>query len=176
MDASFIADISAADAYGRSVASQAIFDEALTLIRDAKRFVVLDYFLFNSNGAGSAVPPARSLTKELRDALIERKRLSPDLRILFITDPINDVYGGALSPDLAALRNAGVDVLMHSGGGSFKNQLKRADSSGARYALIFGADELAQGVVTVKSLRDGAGAQVQQPLADAAAWAASLKA
>jgi len=112
MDVTFIADISAADAYGRSVASQAIFDEALTLIRDAKRFVVLDYFLFNSNGAGSSVSPVRSLTKELRDALIERKRLNPDLRILFITDPINDVYGGALSPDLAALRNAGVEVVV----------------------------------------------------------------
>jgi histidyl-tRNA synthetase len=78
-------------------------------------------------------------------------------------------------PVIEALRGAGVDVVMHSGGGSFKNQLKKADSSGARYALIFGADELAQGVVTVKSLRDGAGAQVQRPLAEPAAWAASLK-
>jgi histidyl-tRNA synthetase len=74
-----------------------------------------------------------------------------------------------------ALRGAGVDVVMHAGGGSFKNQLKKADASGARYALIFGTDELAQGVVTVKSLRDGSGAQVQRPLADAAAWAASLR-
>jgi histidyl-tRNA synthetase len=74
-----------------------------------------------------------------------------------------------------ALRGAGVDVVMHAGGGSFKNQLKKADASGARYALIFGPDELAQGVVTVKSLRDGSGAQVQRPLADAAAWAASLR-
>ena len=58
----------------------------------------------------------------------------------------------------------------------FKNQLKKADGSGARYALIFGAVELAQGMVTVKSLRDGAGALVQRPLADAAAWALTLKA
>ncbi len=74
-----------------------------------------------------------------------------------------------------ALRGSGLDVVMHSGGGSFKNQLKKADASGARHALIFGADELAQGVVTVKSLRDGAGAQVQRPLADPAGWAATLK-
>ena len=49
-----------------------------------------------------------------------------------------------------------------------KSQFKKADASGARYALIFGADELAQGEVTVKSLRDGTGAQVRQPLAEPA--------
>jgi histidyl-tRNA synthetase len=57
-----------------------------------------------------------------------------------------------------------------------KSQFKRADASGARYALVFGPDELAQGAVTVKSLRDGTGAQVQRPLDQADAWSASLKA
>jgi histidyl-tRNA synthetase len=79
-------------------------------------------------------------------------------------------------PVIEALRAGGVEVLMHSGGGSFKNQFKKADASGARYALIFGADELAQGMVTVKSLRDGSGAQVQRPLAQALDWAQALKA
>jgi histidyl-tRNA synthetase len=41
--------------------------------------------------------------------------------------------------------------------------------------LIFGADELAQGKLAVKALRDGAGAQVLQPIAEPAAWAASLQ-
>jgi histidyl-tRNA synthetase len=62
------------------------------------------------------------------------------------------------------------------GMGSMKSQFKKADGSGARYALIFGPDELAQGVVTVKSLRDGAGAQVQRPLDAAEGWAATLRA
>ena len=77
---------------------------------------------------------------------------------------------------LQALRGAGVSVQMHAGSaegmGSMKSQFKRADASGARYALVFGADELAQGAVTVKALRDGAGAQVQRPLAHPAAWPA----
>jgi histidyl-tRNA synthetase len=77
-------------------------------------------------------------------------------------------------PVVEALRAAGVDVLMHSGGGSFKNQMKKADASGARYALIFGDDEIAQGIVTVKALRDGTGAQVAKPLEAAAQWAAEL--
>jgi histidyl-tRNA synthetase len=59
--------------------------------------------------------------------------------------------------------------------GSMKSQFKRADTSGARFALIFGAYEMAAGVVTVKSLRDGAGAQQRQPLADVGQWASSLK-
>ena len=55
-----------------------------------------------------------------------------------------------------------------------KSQLRRADASGARYAIIFGADEFSRGACVVKSLRDGSGAQSEQPLADAATWATSL--
>ena len=74
-----------------------------------------------------------------------------------------------------ALRAAGVAVQMHGGGGSMKSQFKKADASGARYALVFGADELAQGQVAVKSLRDAAAPQFTRPLADVAAWAAELR-
>ncbi len=77
-------------------------------------------------------------------------------------------------PTLEALRAAGVAVQMHAGGGSFKSQFKKADASGARFALVFGGDELARGQVAVKPLRDG-GEQVARPLADVAAWAAELR-
>jgi len=50
-----------------------------------------------------------------------------------------------------ALPGAGVQVNM--GGGSFKSQMKRADKSGARLALIIGDDELARGVAAIKLLR-----------------------
>src|SRR5690606_4491027 len=42
------------------------------------------------------------------------------------------------------LRDAGLDVILHCGGGSFKSQFRRADASGAQFALILGVDELAQ--------------------------------
>jgi histidyl-tRNA synthetase len=78
-----------------------------------------------------------------------------------------------------ALRAAGVAVLMHAAGreawGSMKSQFKKADASGARYALIFGAEELARGEVAVKPLRDAAAAQATRALADVAAWAAELR-
>jgi phosphatidylserine/phosphatidylglycerophosphate/cardiolipin synthase-like enzyme len=107
----FIADVTAADAYGRRVISQAIFDEVLGIVRSARRFLVLDYFLFNSQrGSTGADAPDRALSSQLRDALVLQKRAHPDLRVLFITDPINNVYGGKPSQDLAMLRDAGIDV------------------------------------------------------------------
>jgi histidyl-tRNA synthetase len=48
-------------------------------------------------------------------------------------------------------------VETNCGGGSFKSQFKRADKSGARYAVIVGDDEAARRVAAVKSLRDAAG-------------------
>ncbi len=83
---------------------------------------------------------------------------------------------------LQALREAGVSIQMHApaggqaqGMGSMKSQFKRADASGARFALIFGADELAQGSVAVKPLRGPQDqAQVLEPLSEVRRWAARL--
>lgn len=52
--------------------------------------------------------------------------------------------------------NPGLRLLVNSGGGSFKSQFKKADKSGARFALILGEDELAARVVGCKPLRDDA--------------------
>jgi histidyl-tRNA synthetase len=74
---------------------------------------------------------------------------------------------------LEQLRAAGVSVLMHAGGGGMKAQFRRADASGARYALIFGDDELARGELAIKPLRGG-GEQRLRPLASVADWAGEL--
>jgi histidyl-tRNA synthetase len=77
-----------------------------------------------------------------------------------------------------ALRAAGVKVQMHAAGaeswGSMKSQFKRADASGARFALIFGADELARGELACKSLRDAGAPQRSLALSALARWAAEL--
>lgn len=82
-------------------------------------------------------------------------------------------------PCLQRLRAMGVKVQMHAsagdGMGSFKSQFKRADASGARFALIFGTDEIANGMVTVKALRDGVGQQEQHPLNTLEQWANRLQ-
>ncbi|MEW5886280.1 MAG: histidine--tRNA ligase [Pseudomonadota bacterium] len=87
-------------------------------------------------------------------------------------------------PLLRQLRAAGLAVQMHAAGpeglSGMKAQFKKADASGARYALVFGAAELAAGQVAVKPLRaDAPGALTEQtllPLAAAGQWAARLRA
>jgi histidyl-tRNA synthetase len=69
---------------------------------------------------------------------------------------------------LRQLRALGVNVQMHAGSGE-------GVGSGAAYALIFGADELAQNTVSVKSLRDGGGAQRTESLEKLDVWALSLQ-
>jgi histidyl-tRNA synthetase len=100
--------------------------------------------------------------------------------------PVPDVY--AVVPDAAAaaaalacvesLRRAGLNVQVHAAGkdgpGSMKSQFKRADASGAAYALVFGAQELAQGQVAIKALRDAHAPQELRPLGQEAIWGAEL--
>ena len=80
---------------------------------------------------------------------------------------------------LQSLRGLGVRVQMHAGSGegmgSMKSQFKKADASGARFALVFGEQEWAQGQVAIKSLRDGQGAQRLEEVAKVAQWAQSLQ-
>ncbi|MEZ2297379.1 histidine--tRNA ligase [Variovorax sp. RCC_210] len=104
-----------------------------------------------------------------------------------VPTPVPDAY--AIVPDAASmpvvlrtlqqLREAGVRVQMHGataeGLASFKSQMKKADASGATHALIFGADELARGEVTLKALRDASVPQTARPLAEVAAWAVTLQ-
>ena len=110
--------------------------------------------------------------------------------------PVPDVY--AVIPDSSALpvvlkvlqqlRAAGVSVHMHAGAsldgmGSMKSQFKKADTSGACYALIFGSVELEQGCVAIKPLRgsmagdQNAAAQVQtlHRIDEVAKWAQNLR-
>ena len=84
-----------------------------------------------------------------------------------------------LMPLLARLRGEGLSVVMHAAGkdgqGSMKAQFRRADASGARHALIFGPDELAQGRVAVKSLREADAAQQSLSLDDVTGLLAVLR-
>jgi histidyl-tRNA synthetase len=54
----------------------------------------------------------------------------------------------------------GLRLLTNCGNGSFKSQFKRADKSGARYALVIGDEEAEQGNVVLKPLRDDSGQKV----------------
>ena len=72
-----------------------------------------------------------------------------------------DVYvvrQGARAEDYSAglaekMRDAGLRVVLHCGGGSFKSQMKKADASGARFAAVVGDDEADAQALTLKPLR-----------------------
>ena len=84
-------------------------------------------------------------------------------------------------PVLQQLRAMAISIQMHApansneGMGSMKSQFKKADSSGASFALIFGPDELTQNQVTIKNLRDGQGAQRTESLINISDWGHSLQ-
>jgi len=117
---------------------------------------------------------------------IERLLLLIEAAAVDVPAAVPDVY--AIVPDAAregdamsivmvaleTLRSAGLNVVMNAGAGSIKTQFKRADNSGARYALIFGDDEMARGEVAVKPLRDAAAVQSVKPLGTVTEWAAEL--
>jgi histidyl-tRNA synthetase len=66
-------------------------------------------------------------------------------------------------------RLPGLRLSIGAPGAGFKAQLRRADKSGARYALIVGESELAAGQVSVKSLRDDR-PQALLSVEECAAW------
>lgn len=80
---------------------------------------------------------------------------------------------------IAMLRDLGLSVQMHAhsatGLGSMKSQFKRADSSGARFVLVFAADEMAAEQVTIKPMRDASLAQQTVPVQHLPIWARTLQ-
>jgi histidyl-tRNA synthetase len=85
----------------------------------------------------------------LRDAAREPASRPPHAYVLYQGDGTLE-YAFALAENL---RSMSLKIVLHAGGGSFKSQMKKADGSGALYALIVGEDELNAGEVSVKPLR-----------------------
>jgi histidyl-tRNA synthetase len=118
---------------------------------------------------------------------IERVLELIQLQTQALAVPVPDAYAvipdeatlSLVLPTLQALRHTGVSVQMHAGldvgMGSMKSQFKKANASGARFALVFGADELAARQVAVKPLRDAAASQITRSLDDISSWACSLQ-
>jgi histidyl-tRNA synthetase len=78
-----------------------------------------------------------------------------------------DVADAMASVLAEQLRDADLRVVLHSGGGSFKSQMKKADASGAYCAVIIGDDEAQSAQATLKPLRGG-GEQVRVEQAELA--------
>lgn len=92
-----------------------------------------------------------------------------------IVQPVSDayvVYQGEIAAKFCwnvaeSLRDNGLKVILHCGGGNFKSQMKKADASGARFAIIIGDDEAKENEVSIKPLREAA-EQIRVSLIEAA--------
>ena len=73
---------------------------------------------------------------------------------------VGDAASGQAMGVAEAIRDAGFTVVLHAGGGSFKSQMKKADRSNARYAIIIGDDEAQANELTLKPMLAG-GEQVR---------------
>lgn len=109
-DIEFLYDLTATKDSQRFT-DQMIFDRGLRLIREAQDFVLVDMFLFNGF-RGKAPHVHRALCEEVANALLEKKRQRPNIRMVVISDPVNEAYGGPIPAHFKALRAAGIPVVL----------------------------------------------------------------
>lgn len=110
-DLRFLKDLTYADPAGVRHTEQEIFDQWFSVIRNARRLVVVDMFLYNQF-QGLVPEHTRPLARELTDSLIAQKRRHPEMRIVVITDPVNTGYGGIRQRLFEELEASGIEVIM----------------------------------------------------------------
>ena len=108
-DMVFLSDLTFLQA-GEIRHEQTIFQEMIAMILAAEEFIVADFFLFNDAYNGDE--PYPELTRQLTDALIDRKQEVSGLQVVLITDEINNFYGSYEAASLTRLRASGVDVVV----------------------------------------------------------------
>ncbi|MFO7822018.1 MAG: hypothetical protein R6V56_08220, partial [Lentisphaeria bacterium] len=99
---------------GHRHVEQKIMPRLFDMIERADDCIVLDMFLLNGFGSLPADVSAenrRDLSHDLIKALAEKKRRSPEIFILFVTDPINAVYSARCPPAFKELAAAGGSVV-----------------------------------------------------------------
>ena len=96
-------------------------------------------------------------------ALISESGQAPALEVPDVYLVHQGSEAARLAPRVAeGLRDVGLNLVYHCGGGGFKSQMKKADASGAMFAVIIGDDEAAAGQVTLKPLRGNGDQQNEQ--------------
>ncbi len=106
----FVADKTWVDENGERHVEQAIFDDVFRIIAEAHEFILLDMFLY-SDFQGPVPETTRLLAGDLTDALVAQKLNYPQMEIVVITDPVNELYGSLPSPYFKKLEQAGISVV-----------------------------------------------------------------
>lgn len=95
---------------GKRLHEKRIFKREMELIKNAKDFLMVDFFLFNDEYPSSMSFPSQ--VEEMTDLLIAKKKENPTMPILFVTDPINNFYGAYEEDNLKRLRENGIEVVV----------------------------------------------------------------
>lgn len=127
-DIEFLVDLTYKNTDGETIHEQEIFDTIFTLIDNARKYILIDMFLFNSY-QGKAEKAYRRLCFELMTRLVEKKKRTPWIKIDFITDPVNNVYGGVKSKEIELMRKAEINVIY--------TDLKKLHDSNLLYSPIW---------------------------------------
>ncbi len=107
----FFADTSYIDAKKNvRVLDEHIWNQVGKIVGSAKHSITLDMFLYN-DFQGSSPETARKLSAELTDMLVNKKIAEKHIAIALITDPINTVYGGVVSPYFTKLMSSGIPII-----------------------------------------------------------------
>ncbi|MBF7685171.1 phospholipase [Acinetobacter sp. B10A] len=107
----FIADQTLVNAQGQVYTEQHIFNAMLDMVHRAKTTIVLDMFLLNDRFGQTNPPTKRLFAQELVQALVEKKRLDPNMNIIVMTDQMNSLYGSILPEEYVQLRRVGVELV-----------------------------------------------------------------
>ena len=95
---------------GKRIHEKRIFKREMDLIKNAKNFLMVDFFLFNDEYPNTMNFPSQ--VEEMTDLLIAKKKANPSMPILFVTDPINNFYGAYEEDNLKRLRENGIEVVV----------------------------------------------------------------
>jgi HKD family nuclease len=111
---------------GKRIICQENFDKILALIKEARMWIYVDFFLWNQY-QGSTPENHRQPSKELAEALICKKQDCPETNILVLTDPINRTYGNMDPEFFHRMKDVGIGVVF--------TDLSRLNDSNIIYSL-----------------------------------------
>ncbi len=106
----FYADITYTDKIGKRVTDQHIWAQVERTIAQSRHSILLDMYLY-SDFQGESPEKTKTLSHDLTEALIAKKAEDKHIAIALITDPINTVYGGVLSPYFEKMRTNGILII-----------------------------------------------------------------
>lgn len=109
-DITFLQDLTHEE-NGQRVFDQEIYPRAYTLIDSAKKFLVLDIFLFIETSIDTNSEYIRT-TSLLTDKLVEKKKQNPNMPIYFISDEFNIFYYSHHNKHFEKMKEAGIEVIV----------------------------------------------------------------